>query len=67
MNEKLASVKENEAWELVNWPFNAKVIKNRQVLCVKTLCSGKARFKARLVAKVYAQNKGLIVTKYLVP
>jgi hypothetical protein len=29
MNKELASLKENETWELVNRPINAKVIQNR--------------------------------------
>jgi len=34
MNEELASLKENETWELVNRPTNAKVIHNCWVMCV---------------------------------
>jgi hypothetical protein len=32
MNEELASLKENETWELINRPINAKVIQNRWVM-----------------------------------
>jgi len=59
MKDKLASLKENETWELVNRPINAKVIKNRWVMRVKTSSDGNARFKARLVAKGYAQKPGI--------
>jgi len=46
MNEELASLKENETWELINRPFNAKVIQNHWVMRVKKSCDGNARFKA---------------------
>ena len=59
MNEELESLKENETWELVNRPINAKMIQIRWVMRVKTSCDGNARFKARLVAKGYAQKQGI--------
>jgi hypothetical protein len=59
MNKKLASLKENETWELVNRQVNAKVIQNRWVMRVKKSCDCNARFKARLVAKGYAQKQGI--------
>jgi hypothetical protein len=59
MNEELASLKENENWELVNRPTNAKVIQNRWVMRVKKSCDGNARFKARLVSKGYAKEQGI--------
>jgi hypothetical protein len=49
MNEELALLKENETWELVNRPVNAKVIQNRWATCVKKSCNDKARFKAQPV------------------
>jgi len=36
-----------------------KVIQNHWVMRVKTSCDGKARFKARLFAKGYAQKQGI--------
>jgi len=59
MNEELASLNENETWELVNSPINAKMIQNRWVMRIKTSCDGNAPFKARLVAKGYAQKLGI--------
>jgi hypothetical protein len=56
MNEELASLKENEIWELVSRPVNAKVVQNRWD---KTSGDGKTRFKARLVAKGYSQKQGI--------
>ena len=58
MNGELVSLKENEAWELVNRPTNAKVIQNRWVMCIKKAFDGNACFKAQLVAKGYAQKQG---------
>jgi len=59
MNEELASLKENETWELVNRSVNAKVIQNHWVMRVKTSRDGNARFKTWLVAKGYAQIQGM--------
>jgi len=56
MNEELASLKENETWELVNRPVIAKVVQNRWV---KASSDGKARIKTRLVAKGYSQKQGI--------
>ena len=58
MNEELASVNENETWELVDRPIIAKVIENHWVMRVKTSFVVKARFKARLVATEYTQKQG---------
>jgi hypothetical protein len=46
MKEELASLRENETWEPVNRPINAKVIQNRGVMRVKISSDGNARFKA---------------------
>jgi hypothetical protein len=59
MKEELASLRENETWELVNRPVNAKVIQNCWVMRVKKSSDGNARFRARLVAKGYAQKPGI--------
>jgi len=66
MREELASLEENEIWDLVNRPVNTKVIQNRWVMHIKMSCDGSACFKARLVAKVMHKNKELIVMKLLV-
>jgi hypothetical protein len=54
MNEELASLKENETWELVSRPVNAKVVQNRWV---KASSDSQARIKARLVEKGYSQKQ----------
>lgn len=66
VNVELASVKENETWELVDRPDTAKVVQNRWVMRVNTSRDGKARFKARLVTKGYTHKQGLVII-YLVP
>jgi len=45
-NEEIASLKENESWELINRPINAKVIQNHWATRVKTSCNGNICFKA---------------------
>jgi hypothetical protein len=59
MNEELASLRENETWELVSRPINANVIQNRWVTCVKTSSDSNAHFKAQLVLKGYVQKPGI--------
>ena len=59
INEELAPLKENETWELVKRPINAKAIQNRWVMRVNKSCDGNARFMILLVAKVYAQKRGI--------
>ena len=59
MYEEYVSLKENETWELVNRPLNAKVIQNCWVTYVKTSCDSNACFKARLVVKGYVQKQGI--------
>jgi len=59
MNKELVSLKENETWELVNRPINAKVIQNCWVMRVKISRDSNTCFKARLVVKGYAQKQGI--------
>ena len=56
---RISVTKENETWELVNRPINARVIQNRWVMHMKASCDGNARFKARLVATDYPQKQGI--------
>lgn len=59
MKEELASLMENNTWELVEPPPNQKVIGCRWVLRVKFDADGSVnRYKARLVAKGFAQKAG---------
>jgi len=45
MNKELVSLKENETWELVNRPINAKVIQNCWVMRVKISRDSNTCFK----------------------
>ena len=53
--EELDSIRENETWDPVERPKNAKVIQNRWVLRIKKTSSGE-RYRARLVAKGFQQS-----------
>lgn len=59
IRSELASLEENETWELVERPKGVKIIGTRWVLRKKEKPDGSIRFKARLVAKGYAQQKGI--------
>ena len=59
INEELESRKENENWDLVNGPINAKLFQNRWVMRLKKSRDGNALFKARLVAKGNALKQGI--------
>ena len=60
MDEELASLRKNEAWELTEIPPSRNIIQNRWVFKLKHDSSGGVqRFKARLVAKGYTQRAGI--------
>ena len=60
MDEELASLKKNEAWELTKIPPSRNIIQNRWMFKLKRDSSGGVqRFKARLVAKGYTQRAGI--------
>ena len=50
----------NQVWDLVDLPLNRKVIGNKQVLRIKRKADGTIeRYKAKLIAKGYTQQKGV--------
>lgn len=59
MAEELKSFEDNEAWELVNVPKGASVVKCKWVLKKKYDSENNVRFRARLVAKGYTQRYGV--------
>lgn len=60
MEEEMDSLKENNTWDLVKLPPNSKVVDNKWVFRVKTDENGSVqRFKARLVARGFTQEKGV--------
>ena len=57
MCEEMKSLQKNETWELVECPLGKKLVKCRWIYIVKYDADNSIeRFKARLVAKRYAQN-----------
>lgn len=59
MEEELKSFHENEAWEIVNKPSDAKVVQCRWVYKKKLNIDNTVRYRARLVAKGYTQREGI--------
>ncbi|GFW69384.1 retrovirus-related Pol polyprotein from transposon RE2 [Trichonephila clavipes] len=59
MKEEIKVMKERDVWELVPTPQDSKVIRCRWVYTLKTYSKGKiCRYKARLFAQGYNQQKG---------
>ena len=60
MKEEVASLLENDTWDLVKLPKDRKAIKNKWVFKTKRNNDGDiVRHKARLVAKRYTQRYGI--------
>jgi hypothetical protein len=60
MDEEMASLDNNEAWDLVEFPTGRKPIGNKWVFKRKINAEGKMeKHKARLVAKGYSQVEGI--------
>jgi hypothetical protein len=60
MNEKMASLDKNEAWDLADLPTGRNPIGNKWVFKKKLNAEGKVeKYKARLVAKGYFQVEGI--------
>jgi hypothetical protein len=60
MEEEIASLDKNEAWDLVEFPTRRKPIGNKWVFKKKLNEEGKVeKYKARLVAKGYSQVEGI--------
>jgi hypothetical protein len=60
MEEEMASLDKNEAWDLVELPTGRKPIGSKWVLKKKLNAEGKVeKYKARLVAKGYSQVEGI--------
>lgn len=68
MTKEYNSLRENETWELVDRPENAKVLTNRWVFKVKYNQNGTVdKFKARLVARGNEQRKGVDFEEVFAP
>ncbi|ODM88049.1 Retrovirus-related Pol polyprotein from transposon TNT 1-94 [Orchesella cincta] len=60
MNDELNSLAENQTWQIVDAPANAKILDSRWVYRVKRNPDGSiARYKSRLVIRGYLQEKGI--------
>ena len=60
MEEEMASLDKDEAWDLVDFPSGRKPIGNKWVFKKKLNTEGKVeKYKARLVAKGYSQVEGI--------
>ncbi|PHT38383.1 Copia protein [Capsicum baccatum] len=60
MNEELATLEENDTWDIVDRPTNAIIIRSRWVYSVKMKADGSLdQYKARLVAQGYKQEYGI--------
>ena len=61
MEEEMATIKERNVWTLVDRPENVKVLGCRWVYSIKEVENGRPRrYKARLVAQGFNQEKGLM-------
>ena len=56
--EEIKALHSNNTWDLVELPKGRKAIPNKWVYKIKTV-DDKAKYKPRLVAKGYAQTKGI--------
>lgn len=66
MEEELASIRENETWELTNLPAGKKPIGLKWVYKVKKNPEGAIlKHKAHLVAKGYVQRQRWILRRFL--
>ena len=54
IDKEMASLKENNTWELVDLPPGRKAIGSKWVIKIKDLSNGEKKYKARLVAKRYS-------------
>src|SRR5699024_8998877 len=60
MDSEIASLNENDTWELVEKPADRKVVKAKWVYKKKLNLNGEVeKYKARLVAKGFTQRKGI--------
>ena len=59
MKEEMDSLANNQTWYLVQLPIGKITLHNKWVYRLKEEDGGKKRYKARLVVKVFVQNKGI--------
>lgn len=59
INEEIQCFEDNSAWELVDAPVDSNIVKSKWVLKKKYDNENNVRYRARLVAKGFMQNKGI--------
>ena len=59
MNEEMDSFVRNRTWDLVQFPAKKRALQNKWVYRLKEEDGGKKWYKAVLVVKGFAQNKGI--------
>lgn len=68
METEYKTLIENETWILVPRPKNKKILSNRWVFRIKKTQEGKIdRYKARLVARGFAQEEGVDYDEVFAP
>ena len=68
MDLEIEAIKRNETWELTDFPKGMKKIGVKWVFKTKLNENGEVdKYKARLVAKVYAQQHGIYYTEVFAP
>ena len=64
MKDEMDSLLKNNSWDLCKLPIGKKAWQNKLVYRLKEEDGGKKIFKAKLVAKGFAQKKALILMRY---
>lgn len=59
MKDELKSFRDSDSWEVVDRPQDSTVVKNKWVFKKKYNSEGEVRYRARLVAKGFTQQKGI--------
>ena len=59
MNDEMESLNANQTWDLVPLPPNRKALKNKWVYRIKEEDGERKRYRARMVVKGFAQQKGV--------
>eukprot|EP00252_Welwitschia_mirabilis_P018673 TRINITY_DN4156_c0_g1_i5.p1 TRINITY_DN4156_c0_g1~~TRINITY_DN4156_c0_g1_i5.p1 ORF type:complete len:1283 (+),score=262.04 TRINITY_DN4156_c0_g1_i5:125-3973(+) len=59
MNEEMESFERNHTWEVMPLPPGKRALKNRWIYRLKQETNGAKRYRARMVVKGFAQQKGI--------
>ena len=66
MDEEVDSLVRNQTWDLVKFPVEKRALQNKWVYRLKEE-GEKKQYKARLVVKGFAQNKGIYFDEIFSP